>query len=367
MEKIYPIRNDVIQAPACGRSPAQWRAFSAILSLPKKPTAQQVSKYVLDIATQNSTQARLDLYKVLLQDEILSFLDRALEYLVSSIQGPTAELHYFAVSLAKTAPDRGPVKFAIALLGIMGDARDVELVARLGLHEEFTLFTTIALTNLLAEPEYRLWDLAKKVDGWGKIHVVKMLASTRSKEIQDWLLRDGYRNVIMDEYLAYDCAVGGELRRALDALEVEDELFRSAGEIIHALLRGGPANDIRDYADAADGILRYLQLLDQRAGEIEQYLTVSSILEYPTHAWDMDARAANGWTGEKRERAILLAHLLLQNPCGGQWSQGTCTPPMNKHSPRPPGQPIDQEWAPGISTGRASKRSRQIVGDSMLL
>lgn len=275
---------------------------------------QQASSYVLEIATRNSNPAKIELYKILLQDETLSFIDDALNDILSKVQRPAPGLHSFAEFLARTAPDRGPVKFAIALLGILQDPRDVSIIMLLGLHEEFTLFAAVALSNMLADPESYLWSLAKKVDGWGKIHLVERLASTTSKEIKDWLLRDGYSNYVMNEYLAYTCAVGGGLRDALVAQGVDDDLLHGAGEIIDALLVGGPAQDIHDYTDAADVILRYVELVGQRVSEINQYLVLDSILGYLTDDWDMDASAANGWTADKRDRAIVLTNQTLQQP-----------------------------------------------------
>jgi hypothetical protein len=117
--------------------------------------------------------------------------------------------------------------------------------------------------------------------------------------------------MVMNEYLAYPCAVGGGLRDALYASEVDDDLLHAAGEIIDALLMGGPAKDIHDYADAADVILRYLELLDSRAKEIDQYLVVDAILGYLTNNWDMDARWVNGWDAENRDQAIVLANRIL--------------------------------------------------------
>jgi hypothetical protein len=44
-----------------------------------------------------------------------------------------------------------------------------------------------------------LWSLAKSVDGWGRIQSVERLKKTERDDIQDWLVRDGFRNQVMDE------------------------------------------------------------------------------------------------------------------------------------------------------------------------
>ena len=61
-----------------------------------------------------------------------------------------------------------------------------------------------------------IWKLAKAVHGWGRIHAVNYLADlTITPEIKDWMLREGFRNRVLNEYLAYSCATAGELKQAL--------------------------------------------------------------------------------------------------------------------------------------------------------
>src|SRR5207248_2725531 len=122
-----------------------------------------------------------------------------------------------------------------------GQPQDMEIFRTLGRHEEFTLFCAVGLANACDDGETQLWELAKHVDGWGRIHLVERLSKTENPEIKDWLLREGYKNSVMYEYLAYPCAVGGGLLAALEADEVDDDLLLSAAEIIQALITGGPA------------------------------------------------------------------------------------------------------------------------------
>jgi len=70
---------------------------------------------------------------------------------------------------------RGTVKSAIALLGISGTAEDQELIVRLGLLEELTLYAVVALKNLHIDSEPAIFDLAQQVLGWGRIQAVRAL------------------------------------------------------------------------------------------------------------------------------------------------------------------------------------------------
>jgi hypothetical protein len=90
-------------------------------------------------------------------------------------------------------------------------------------------------------PGQSLWTLAKNVDGWGRIHVVERLAQTENPHIKDWLLREGFRNSVMYEYLAYTCATAGGLVAALSQGTVDRELLTSTGELLDALIAEGPA------------------------------------------------------------------------------------------------------------------------------
>jgi hypothetical protein len=277
--------------------------------------ARQVASHVIDIARRDALQSKVALYELLFEDNLLDFIDLAVEQIVQAGISPRPHLHNFAAFLVRDAPDRGPVKFGIALLGLIGDVADKETVLLLGKHEEFTLYAAVALTNMLEDPEAALWDLAQAVEGWGRIHLVERLASSDSSQIKDWLLREGYRNSIMYEYLAYTCATAGNLRAALSGEDVDDELLDAAGELVEALIAGGPAEDIDDYADAADVVSRYLELVEPRAVKLAQFSVVDTVLRYLTDdGWDDGRRAQNGWDNETRVLAVEAAHRICQHP-----------------------------------------------------
>ena len=275
--------------------------------------AKQALQDLLEISSTNSKAAQADLYQILVQDQLLSNYQALV--IESVVQHPTEYLHDFAVTLATSAPDREPVKFAILLLGGLRDTSDLELVLNFGLHDEFTLFSVDALGKMLDEPEQEIWKLAKKVDGWGKIHAVERLANTVSPEIKNWMLRGGYQNYIMDDYLTYICATTGGLKDALETAVVDDDLFQSLSEILLTLLRTGPAKNIQQYRDAGEVIPRYLKLLNDREGDLSFYINANRILYYLVNQLDEDTLSFTGWDSIKRDKAIALAEQILKKPC----------------------------------------------------
>lgn len=215
-------------------------------------------------------------------------------------------LHDLGVWLATTSPDREPVKLGIAFLGVskLGDA--IGVVRLLGRHEEFTLYAAVAFRNGLEDAEPELFALAQHVDGWGRIQLVERLAGTSDPVVRDWILREGFRNSIMYEYLAYLAATVSDLAGALATSNPDRELLTAAGEILRALFRGGPAQDIDDYADGVLATERLVRHLETRAERLEDGIALRDI-EYFVADGDQewDERAQRGWTPEVR---LHLAH-----------------------------------------------------------
>lgn len=178
--------------------------------------------------------------------------------------------------LAENAAHRNAVKFGIAMLGLFQNGQVKDLLLTLGRHEEFTLYTTVAIYNGMEDSNQVLFELAQEVHGWGKIHIVERLEPS-SQEIKDWLLRQGCRNNVMNQYLACICARNGGLREALSVDQVDGELLDGATDIIEALLNGGPAEDIDDYEDAPQVLFDYVRLIREQGTTVLHLSVIFSI------------------------------------------------------------------------------------------
>jgi hypothetical protein len=118
------------------------------------------------------------------------------------------------------------------------------------------------------------------------------------------MLREGYKNSVMYEYLAYTCAKAGELRKALAEESVDDALLAGAGDIIQALINGGPAQDISDYADGAAVAELYLKHLGEAPTKLEQLIAVDALLRFLDRSdWPSELRA------RLRERCVAIEKL----------------------------------------------------------
>ncbi|WP_157760995.1 hypothetical protein [Chitinophaga caeni] len=277
--------------------------------------AVQIAELVKAIADNNGLDDRIALYGILMKDDVLHYLDTTIEHILNLSVKVRPYLHAFARWLAFHAPDRGAVKFGMALLGLIRDKEDMENICILGAHDEFTLFAVVAIVQMSDNPEGTLWRLGKKVHGWGRIHIVRRLLDTKDEDIKSWLMVEGFRNTVMNEYLAYPCAVAGNLRTALLAKDIDEEMLDAAGEIIQALINPGPMEGIDEYDDGPVVIQRYISHLLHKANTLHQYILLqqlSTFLQDPKANWD--ARIDYGWSEDLRSDLLFDIHQILASP-----------------------------------------------------
>lgn len=185
--------------------------------------------------------------------------------------GHEATLADLGLWLATTAPDREPTKLGIALLGMTGamstdapNAKDtVSTVVDLGRHDEFTLFSVVALKNGHPDPNPQLFALAQATTGWGRVQSVSHMGPTDDPEVKEWLIRGrGYHNTIMDEYLALTAAEIGDLAGTLED-EPDRELLNSVGGLFDALCSPhSPSAGLEAYEGGARSAERYVEILE---------------------------------------------------------------------------------------------------------
>ncbi|MFI6046648.1 hypothetical protein ACIA8C_33860 [Nocardia sp. NPDC051321] len=174
---------------------------------------------------------------------------------------PREKLRTAARFIAERATRREVAKLGIVLLGMSGDERDRELLQLLGTLDEFALFAVVALMNTQPDGQRAVFVLAQRLDGWGRIHAVERLKCCPDPDIKAWLLRSGFRNGVMNEYLAHLAATTGGLYEALLEPDVDDTLLAGAAGILKALANGGPAEDMHDYEDAIPAMHRFAELV----------------------------------------------------------------------------------------------------------
>lgn len=203
----------------------------------------------------------------------------------------------FAKDLAFNTGNRNSVKMGMAILGLCNNKQVIDGLKILGLHDEFTLYATIAISNILDDSVIELWDLAKKVDGWGRIQLVERLTAMKlTDEVRDWLVLDGYKNSIMLEYLAFPCAVEGRLDEKLEAEKIDLPLFNAAADILVALINAEASKGIMDYLSAVDAVKDFVRHAKQHANDVSAFVALITVKEFleRLHA-DMGKVEGSSW------------------------------------------------------------------------
>ncbi|MGE3143230.1 MAG: hypothetical protein AB7L65_07895 [Hyphomonadaceae bacterium] len=253
--------------------------FGAPDETPGRIKARQIIAALNNVARQPSARSFAHLYALLLEDDVIHVIDQILPNIAEQGAHHRETLAALARRLAKEAPDAEPVKAGLALLGVFGEARDADLIARLGRHDEFTVYSVVALSNLLGEEsETQIWALAKQVHGWGRIQAVERLRHTQDAAIKAWMLREGFRNDVADGYLACLCARAGALKEALEAKRADAALLMGAADLFDAMLSDGPGEGVEDYAEAGEAASLYLDHLTRTPSDEAQHFLVAQRL-----------------------------------------------------------------------------------------
>lgn len=271
-------------------------------------SAAEAARRLVKAARRPTRRALAKLYDALRDEGTLSYLDPMIDRVVES-GSDVGAVHELGVWLATTGAHRGPVKVGVALIGVTGLREAARVVHTLGAHDEFTLYAAVALRNGADAPDRELWQLAQKVEGWGRIQCVERLRDTTDPEIREWILREGFRNSVMYEYLAYIAATTGGLLDALRRPQVDRELLTAAGEIIDALINGGPAEDIDDVEDAPLLLDAYLDLLATRAETLTDLWSTTLIDGFVT-----DEHTVKHWDEVDCSRIRRKAQTVLRLP-----------------------------------------------------
>jgi hypothetical protein len=228
--------------------------------------------------------------------QVIGFIDPFVMGLVKHRKPDPARVHELARALAIKSPDREPVKLGIALLGIFQGLAQQSVFKMLGRHDEFTLFCVVALKSVVDSPEEEIWDVARNVKGWGRVAAVQQLHGTEHAQIKQWMLREGFRNTVMNEYLAYTCAVHGGLLEALSRDRVDDELLDATGEILIALLNPkSPAQGIHEYDDGAEVVELYVKHMSLRGATDARRKAMDAVKKWLSRVdqdWDTKEQVA---------------------------------------------------------------------------
>lgn len=231
---------------------------------------------------------------------MLPFVDKLQSYISDNKEKLDAEnIYYMAIELTVGAKNKEAVKCGLSIFELFGTFNDAlkEAIMNLALSDEFTMYA-IWVIKKWEDGNERIFELAQKTHGWGRIHAVYALEPS-SEEIKNWLLKEGWQNNVTNEYSVLTCLVKSGIPELLEEglkdkiddstplikgctlkSELTKEKLALAGKLISLSLSDGPVGDI-SRLENADGLLEnYVSCLEKTERTEDDIKTVREILEY---------------------------------------------------------------------------------------
>lgn len=253
-------------------------------SISKEEKKKRVDTYVemFREVTGDPTEDNMKkLEELLASPDTLSIIDNVLRRLISDTKVNQSILYRVSRYLFFRTGHRGVLKFCLAIMGLYGVKEDTELFELIARHEEFTLYAIIAVMNNTTDIADTWIRMAKKVTGWGRIHLVSRLSDYDRPDVKRFLLTEGCRNDIMEEYTACTIARAVDLHKFLSAKKIDQKKYAGAGVVLSALvnaaIRPGPFEEMDDYEHGEKAVKEYIRHSKKIAVDLEDFIKLNTI------------------------------------------------------------------------------------------
>lgn len=183
----------------------------------------------------------------------LSLIDNLQQFIIEHQNELTARnVLVTSAKIVRQSEDRECVKYGLAMLELFNIGKIEELISMvttIGLSDEFTLFALFILLKL-EDGNERIFELAKKVHGWGRIHAIERLEPS-TDEIKNWILMEGVHNDILPAYSALTCWNKANVAQIIKG-DLSEDMVKGIKDIINGLLDEGPVagcSTIKDWEE----------------------------------------------------------------------------------------------------------------------
>lgn len=248
-------------------------------------------------------ESRKKTYEMVLEEHVASYGNDLIEILEESKLDEQA-LQREALWFLEKGAHREIVKFGLSLLGMTNCEAHREKIISIALHEEFTAYGIYALRAGTEYGNDDIFEILKLTKGWGKLAALKAL-DVRNEEMQDWLLTEGYKNEIKDDFLALTLANVAELDSVLEREQISREVYEGAAEVIRLLIGSKGEENIDAYVYANRALTAFVDQAKSQARTEEDREVLEHIYHFLTEddqIWE--DRYQENWKPFERERLL---------------------------------------------------------------
>lgn len=235
-------------------------------------------------------------YEFAAKHKVLGYIDLFQEYVVNNQSRLSAgNVIEFAVGLMLEGTKAEAVKFGMSLLELIDWEQQETLksdIRILALEDEFTLYAAF-LMRYWENPNEELFDILKKVEGWGRVHLVRMIEAD-SDEIEEWLVRNGVHNDVLPSYSGLDCFEKVHYLERIQDHALDLETYRGLADILDAMLDEGPVAGISCVENKEEVMQAFFDAAIARTDlEVQDYVVLLNLKDYVKRA-NQDSSSALG-------------------------------------------------------------------------
>ena len=218
---------------------------------------EEINTVITLANTGDYDQADSVLEKLCERIRVVNFIDELQDCILARKDEIEDKFYIYSLHLMTQAANIECVKAGMMIQELFGQSEEVKgMVRTLGLSDEFTLYSVFIMRNW-ENGNTEIMNIAKSVNGWGKIHAVHYI-EPETEEIKYWLLTGAVSNDVMPAYSGWDCYKKADVEAILKKDGLTYEELEGVLSIVDAILDEGPVLGISNIENPKEILLAVL-------------------------------------------------------------------------------------------------------------
>ena len=222
-----------------------------------KKDIEEINKVITLANTGDYDQADSVLEKLCERIRVVNFIDELQDCILDRKDEIEDKFYVYSLHLMTQSANIECVKVGMMIQELFTQSDEVKgMVRTLGLSDEFTLYSVFIMRNW-ENGNTEIMNIAKSVNGWGKVHAVHYIEPD-TEEIRQWLLTDAVSNDVMPAYSGWDCYKKADVEAVIKKDKLTYEELEGVLSIVDAILDEGPVLGISNIEDPKEVLLNVL-------------------------------------------------------------------------------------------------------------
>lgn len=218
---------------------------------------EEINTVITFANTGDYDQADSVLEKLCERIRVVNFIDELQDCILARKDEIEDKFYIYSLHLMTQSANIECVKAGMMIQELFGQSEEVKgMVRTLGLSDEFTLYSVFIMRNW-ENGNTEIMNIAKSVNGWGKIHAVHYI-EPETEEIKYWLLTGAVSNDVMPAYSGWDCYKKADVEAILKKDGLTYEELEGILSIVDAMLDEGPVLGISNIENPKEILLAVL-------------------------------------------------------------------------------------------------------------